>query len=116
MPSQVDKTAFTIGENLAVAPGAVVLRTPVLELIQYAPVTGTVNVRPHLFVAPEVNKFYVFDLAPGKSMIEYLVKNGFQVFDGGIRRLSIETGEWTTMSPICSLRRMSSGKSPDPTI
>ena len=94
MPSQVDKTAFKIGENLAVAPGAVVLRTPVLELIQYAPVTGTVNVRPHLFVAPEVNKFYVFDLAPGKSMIEYLVKNGFQVFAVSWRNPTAEHRDW----------------------
>jgi polyhydroxyalkanoate synthase len=65
MPSQVDKTAFRPGENLAVSPGAVVLRTPVLELIQYAPTSETVHARPHLFVSPEVNKFYVFDLGSG---------------------------------------------------
>src|SRR6516165_24847 len=37
MPSQVDKSAFKLGENLALSKGAVVLTTPVLELIQYSP-------------------------------------------------------------------------------
>ncbi len=94
LPSQVDKTAFRLGENLAVSPGAVVFRCPVLELIQYAPATETVHVRPHLFVAPEVNKFYVFDLAPGKSMIEYLVKSGFQVFAVSWRNPTAEHRDW----------------------
>jgi len=94
MPSQVDKTAFRPGENLAVSPGAVVLRTPVLELIQYAPTSETVHARPHLFVSPEVNKFYVFDLAPGKSMIEYLVRSGFQVFAVSWRNPTREHRDW----------------------
>lgn len=94
LPSQVKKTAFKPGENLAVSPGEVVFRNAVLELIQYAPATETVHVRPHLFVAPEVNKFYVFDLAPGKSMIEYLVKSGFQVFAVSWRNPTAEHREW----------------------
>jgi len=80
MPAQVDMGAFEVGKNLALTPGAVVLRTEVLELIQYAPKTGTVHARPHLLVPPQINKFYVFDLAPGKSLIEFLVDSGFQVF------------------------------------
>jgi polyhydroxyalkanoate synthase len=80
MPVQVDKDAFEVGRNLALTPGAVVLRTEVLELIQYRPKTATVHARPHLLVPPQINKYYVFDLAPGKSMIEFLVDSGFQVF------------------------------------
>jgi polyhydroxyalkanoate synthase len=80
MPAQVDKKAFAVGKNLALTAGAVVLRTPVLELIQYLPATETVHARPHLIVPPEINKFYVFDLSPGKSILEYLVKQGFQMF------------------------------------
>src|SRR5262249_1679836 len=33
-----------------------------------------------LIVPPQINKFYLLDLAPGKSLIEYAVKNGLQVF------------------------------------
>lgn len=94
MPSQVNKTAFRPGVNLAVMPGAVVFRNSVLELIQYGPATDTVCARPHLFVAPEVNKFYVFDLAPGKSMVEYLVENGFQVFAVSWRNARVEHRDW----------------------
>lgn len=94
MPSQVDRSAFKPGENVATSPGAVVFRTPVLELIQYAPATKTIRARPHIFVAPEVNKYYVFDLAPGKSMVEYLVNNGFQVFAISWRNPTAEHADW----------------------
>lgn len=80
MPSQVDKRGFRLGENLALSPGAVVFRNDLLELIQYAPSTTDVYARPHLIVPPQVNKYYVFDLAPEKSLVKYLVDNGFQVF------------------------------------
>ena len=80
MPAQVDMGAFRVGENLAVSPGAVVFRNDLLELIQYTPVTAEVYTRPLLIVPPQINKFYVSDLSPGKSIVEYLVKSGFQVF------------------------------------
>ncbi len=80
LPAQVDKTAFTVGKNLAISPGMVVFRSPVLELIQYAPATESVYARPHLIVPPEINKFYVFDLSPGKSIVEYMLKHGAQIF------------------------------------
>ncbi len=80
MPAQVDKSAFEVGKNLATSPGAVVFRTEVLELIQYAPASADVYARPLLIVPPQINKFYLLDLAPGKSLIEYAVKSGLQVF------------------------------------
>src|SRR5437870_2075216 len=80
MPAQVDKTAFEVGRNLALSPGAVVFRNDVLELIQYQPMTSEVFARPHIIVPPQVNKFYLYDLAPGKSIIEYLLKSGYQTF------------------------------------
>ena len=61
-------------------PGAVVLRTEVFELIQYAPQTPTVREVPLLLVPPTINKFYALDLAPGRSWIEHLVRSGQQVF------------------------------------
>jgi polyhydroxyalkanoate synthase subunit PhaC len=80
MPSQVDMAAFTVGKNLALSPGAVVFKNEVLELIQYAPATEQVYRRPLLLLPPQINKFYMLDLAPGRSIIEYLVKQGFTVF------------------------------------
>jgi polyhydroxyalkanoate synthase len=80
IPNMVDRSQFEVGENLAVTPGAVVHRTSVLELIQYKPQTAKVRETPLLVVPPMINKYYVTDLAPERSMIEYLVKGGQQVF------------------------------------
>src|SRR5262245_37705360 len=80
MPAQVNKSAFQVGKNLATTPGAVVFRNEVCEVIQYAPTTGQVYARPLLFVPPQINKFYLIDLSPGKSFIEYAVRNGVQTF------------------------------------
>ena len=80
LPASVDTSEFEVGGNLALSPGAVVLRTEVFELIQYQPATAEVREVPLLFVPPTINKFYVLDLAPDRSMIEYLVAAGQQVF------------------------------------
>jgi polyhydroxyalkanoate synthase len=80
VPSMVEADAFEVGVDLAVTPGSVVLRTPVFELIQYRPATPAVRQVPLLIVPPTINKFYVMDLAPGRSMVEYLVGSGLQVF------------------------------------
>jgi polyhydroxyalkanoate synthase subunit PhaC len=80
LPAQVDTRRFKVGENLATTPGAVVYRSPVLELIQYAPMTDKVHVRPLLIVPPQINKFYVFDLVAEKSIIQFALKGGLQTF------------------------------------
>ena len=80
IPSMVEPDAFEVGVDLAVTPGSVVLRTPVFELIQYRPATAAVRQVPLLIVPPTINKYYVMDLAPGRSMVEYLTGSGLQVF------------------------------------
>src|SRR6202030_2044277 len=80
VPSMVEPDAFEVGVDLAVTPGAVVLRTPEVELIQYRPVTDRVRQVRLLFVPPVINKSYVLDVAAGRSMVEYLVGSGLQVF------------------------------------
>jgi polyhydroxyalkanoate synthase len=94
VPSMVEPDAFEVGVDLAVTPGAVVLRTPVFELIQYRPVTPTVRQVPLLIVPPVINKFYVMDLAPGRSMVEYLVGQGLQVFMISWRNPDARHAKW----------------------
>jgi polyhydroxyalkanoate synthase subunit PhaC len=80
LPATVDTGKFEVGGNLAISPGSVVLRTDVFELIQYKPSTEEVREVPLLFVPPTINKFYVLDISPGRSMIEHYVGRGQQVF------------------------------------
>jgi polyhydroxyalkanoate synthase subunit PhaC len=94
VPTMVEPDAFEVGVDLAVTPGAVVLRTPVFELIQYRPVTPAVRQVPLLLVPPVINKFYVMDLAPGRSMVEYLVGRGQQVFMISWRNPDARHAKW----------------------
>jgi polyhydroxyalkanoate synthase len=80
IPEMVDRSAFTVGENVAATPGAVVLRTEVFELIQYTPQTKQVREVPLLIVPPTINKYYALDLAKDRSLVEFMVKQGQQVF------------------------------------
>lgn len=80
VPTMVRPDAFEVGRDLAATPGSVVLRTEVLELIRYTPTTASVRRRPLLVVPPVINKYYVADLAPNRSLVEYLVDGGQQVF------------------------------------
>ena len=80
IPTMVEGNAFQVGTDLAVTPGSVVARTEVCELLQYQPATPTVHQFPLLLVPPMINKYYITDLAPGRSMIEYFVSQGYQVF------------------------------------
>jgi polyhydroxyalkanoate synthase subunit PhaC len=80
MPQMVNREPFPVGEKLACTPGAVVYRDEMFELLQYAPATPAVHSRPLLMVPPELNRHYVLDLAPGRSLVEYLVEHGIQTF------------------------------------
>src|SRR4051794_11352737 len=94
IPSMVDTSAFTVGEDLAVTPGAVVLRSPVFELIQYKPQTSKVREKPLLLTPPMINKYYIADLAPGRSMMEYAIKHGQQVFAISWRNPTARHADW----------------------
>jgi polyhydroxyalkanoate synthase len=94
LSSQVNMKAFQVGKDLALTPGSVVFKNEVLELIQYTPATGQVYQRPLLMVPPQINKFYVMDLSPGKSFVEFAVKQGLQVFCLSWRNPTPAQGDW----------------------
>ena len=78
--SQTDTAAFEVGRNLALTPGQVIFQNDILQLIQYAPSTDKVRETPLLIVPPWINKYYILDLTPAKSLIKFLVDQGFTVF------------------------------------
>src|SRR3984893_4595173 len=80
MPQQVDKRPFEVGKNLGITPGAVIYRGDLCEVIQYEPRTQKVFARPLLMIPPQINKFYIMDLAPKRSFVEYALDHGVQVF------------------------------------
>lgn len=79
-PRQVDTSSFKVGENLAATPGTIVYRNHLMELIQYEPQTTTTYEIPLLLSPAWINKYYVMDLAPGRSFAEWAVKQGHTVF------------------------------------
>lgn len=79
-PRQVDVSGFEVGGNLAATPGQVVYRNELMELIQYEPQTPQVRASPLLCSPPWINKYYVMDLAPGRSFVEWAVRHGRTVY------------------------------------
>lgn len=78
--SMVREDAFEVGKDLATTPGSVIFRNELLELIQYKATTETVHEMPIVLVSPWINKYYILDLNPHKSLVKYLVDHGFTVF------------------------------------
>jgi polyhydroxyalkanoate synthase subunit PhaC len=98
VPSMVEPGAFEVGRDLAVTPGAVVHRTEMFELIQYTAATEQVHEYPVVIVPPMINKYYITDLAPGRSMVEYLVGQGHQVFAISWRNPDARHRDWSLNS------------------
>jgi polyhydroxyalkanoate synthase len=94
IPEMVDRSPFEVGRNIATTPGAVVLRTDVFELIQYTPQTEQVREVPLLVVPPTINKYYALDMAANRSLVEFLVREGQQVFVMSWRNPDARHAHW----------------------
>jgi polyhydroxyalkanoate synthase len=94
LPSQVDSTPFKLGENLATAKGAVVYRNKMFELLQFAPTTPTVQLRPLVMSPPQINKYYAVDLSPEKSLIKWIQDSGVQLFVISWRNPTARHRDW----------------------
>ena len=78
--SQTDLSRFTVGENVATAPGKVIFQNDIIQILQFSPATETVCEIPLLIFPPWINKFYILDLRPENSMIRWLSAQGISVF------------------------------------
>ncbi|WP_369256589.1 PHA/PHB synthase family protein [Geodermatophilus amargosae] len=94
MPSQTDRSAFTVGVDLAVTPGDVIDRDDVAELIEYRPSTPTVRQRPLLVIPPPIGRYYFLDLRPGRSFVEYAASRGLRVFMVSWRNPTAAQADW----------------------
>jgi len=79
-PRQVDTSSFEVGRNLAATPGRIVFQNDLMELIQYAPQSERVRAVPLLASPPWINKYYIMDLAPSRSFLEWAVTHQRTVF------------------------------------
>ncbi len=104
MVSQVDKKPFKLGENVATSKGSVVLRTEMMELIHYAPTTDEVHEIPQLTIPPQINKMYINDLSPEKSVVKYQLDHGIQTFVISWKNPSKDQGHWDMADYVLSCR------------
>jgi polyhydroxyalkanoate synthase len=107
--SMVPEGSFEVGKDLAITPGKVVYRNPLIELIQYTPATEQVREVPLLSIPPWINKYYVMDMRPENSMYKYLVDSGFTLFTISWKNpdesvLDLEWADYMEMGPIDALR------------
>ncbi len=107
-PRQVDRTPFVLGKNTAATPGQVVFRNELIEVLQYTPTTDEVFERPLLVVPPWINRYYIADLAPGKSLVEWAVSHGHTTFalsfrnpDSSMRELSFD--DYLRLGPLTAI-------------
>ena len=103
IPEMVDASQFEVGGNVATTPGSVVLRTEVFELIQYRPQSQTVYEVPILVVPPTINKYYAIDLAPGRSLVEFSVQQGRQMFVISWRNPDARHARWDFDTYVASI-------------
>ncbi len=93
-PAVADRNAFKLGTDVAASPGAVVHRNELFELIQYQPAKKNSHVTPLLYVFSQVNRFYLGDLTPDRSLFQHLLSKGIPVFAISWRNPTEEQRDW----------------------
>ncbi|CAK4075721.1 class I poly(R)-hydroxyalkanoic acid synthase [Vibrio sp. 16] len=96
-----NNNAFRLGDDVANTAGDVVYKNELFELIQYKPLTETVNAVPLLIVPPFINKYYILDLREKNSMVRWLLEQGHSVFmiswrNPGAEQRDVEFGDYVT--------------------
>ncbi|GLH22210.1 class II poly(R)-hydroxyalkanoic acid synthase [Pseudomonas atacamensis] len=94
LPRQVTRQAFEVGKTVATTTGSVVFRNEMFELIQYKSMSEKQYAKPLLVVPPQINKYYIFDLSPQNSFVQYALKNSLQTFMISWRNPDVRHREW----------------------
>lgn len=94
-PAVADRTAFELGKDVAATEGAVVYRNELMEVMHYKPTTGIVNSIPLVYIFSQVNRFYLGDLTPDRSLFKQLVDAGIQLFAVSWRNPTPEQRDWS---------------------
>ena len=103
LPASVDRTGFAVGETVANSPGAVVRRDPMFEILQYEPRAPEVYQTPVLLIPPMISKYYVVDLSPANSMVQYLGERGLQCFALSWRNVTKAHAHWALEDYIAAI-------------
>lgn len=74
------ETNYLPGETVAITPGSVVYANGLMELIHYKSTQKQVNAEPLLIVPAWIMKYYILDLEPDTSLVQYLVDQGQDVY------------------------------------
>jgi polyhydroxyalkanoate synthase len=93
-PSVADRNSYVLGKDVATSKGAVVYRSELLEIIQYSPTQPQVHEIPFLFVFSQVNRFYLGDLTPDRSLCQELLSPGITVYAVSWRNPTVENRDW----------------------
>ena len=94
-PAVADRRAFEIGKDVAATEGAVVYRDELMEVMHYKPRTAIVNSTPLVYIFSQVNRFYLGDLTPDRSLFKQLVDAGIQLFAVSWRNPTPEQRDWS---------------------
>ncbi|MFW6346570.1 MAG: class I poly(R)-hydroxyalkanoic acid synthase, partial [Halomonas sp.] len=106
--TMTDRSAFEVGRNIAVTPGAVVYENELIQLIQYTPTTEQVYKTPLLVMPPWINKYYILDLREDNSLVKWLVGQGHTVFliswrNPGPEQRDLTWADYMQLGPIAAM-------------
>lgn len=109
----VDKKHFKLGENIATSKGYVVYQNELIQLIYYCPTQEKNYEIPLLIIPPWINKFYIFDLSPENSLVQFLLKEGYPIFiiswknpDASYANFNFE--DYMTQGPLAAIEHIKS--------
>ncbi|MGC1181705.1 PHA/PHB synthase family protein [Legionella sp.] len=71
---------FIPGKQVAITKGKVIFKNHLIELIQYEAQTKNVYKEPILMLPAWIMKYYILDLLPNNSLVNWLTQQGHTVF------------------------------------
>jgi polyhydroxyalkanoate synthase len=103
-PRTADPESHAVGRDLAHHPGSGRLPQRGLRADPVrADATELVNASPVVLVPPQINKYYFMDMAPGRSLVEYALSQGLQMYVVSWRNPTVEQRDWNLDTYVAGL-------------